>query len=136
MRDAILCGGQQPAPSIGTFAPQVGSYEFERAFGRRGEFGLVEKPRGFGQAANGECVPAAEHLVVEPGPHALAADREQLRARTVDVLFDFGRLEFLFLRELLDGNEYMGVPCAFEVRLFIEPEAPAEQGPFERRERG
>src|SRR6187431_2906590 len=114
MRDAILCRGQQPAPSIGTFAPQVGSYELERAFGSRREFRLVENTCGFRQAANGECVPAAEHLVVEPGPDALAADREQLRACAVDVLFDFGGLEFLFLRKLLDGNEYMSVPCPFE----------------------
>ena len=136
MRDAILGGGQQPAASIGPVRHRLRAHELERAFRRRREFRLVEHARGDRQAADGERVPAAEHLVVEAGPHALAADRQQFRARAVDVLFDLGRVELQFLGDLLDRHEHVRVPRAFEVRLFVESEAAAEHAPFERRQRG
>src|SRR6185437_17142842 len=109
--------------------------ERERAAGRCGEVLAPQGSSGARHAADRECVPRSEDLLVARRRNASAANREQFCTRGIDQPFDLGRGLAENRCDLFDGGEGVQMPLALEVRCALESEAWRECGVLLGRER-
>src|SRR6202034_2784597 len=95
----------------------------------------AEAARSGRQRTDRERIPAAEHLVVQTRPHALAANLQQLPPRAGE-----GGV-YLFEPQPLSGSNVFEaraeaqMPAPLDIRCCIEPEAQREHRPFLRCQR-
>jgi len=76
-----------------------------------------EHARGLGERRKREAVPAGQHLVVEPRPHALLASREKRVAHAIEALPRLGLLHAFGFRDLLRHHHEREHSAPLEVPL-------------------